>query len=747
MSDYDQHSLDRLEPAYLASYGLREAPFSEVHDDRFLYLEPERAQRLNMLQHMVQYSDLLLMMTGERGSGKSALLQRLLQSLSEQWQVCQVYANTMMDAEQLLFQIARGFAVENLPQTSSQLQEQLYQRLASLHERDKVPLLIVDDAHELPQDALEMLFQLADVETSGGKLVRIILFCEPQIETMLDSPSIASLRDRITHRLEMPVLNESETAEYIKHRMAVSGFDGTSPFTPKMIKKIFKASHGLPAKINVLAHESLEEGDIAIVENDEDSLEPQERRITPLHMLLGGVVVIVVALVLVFQDDINRLFEGQVDHELLEANMPKAEPELMAEAEPIIEPTTPVTEPKAVKPLKEKLIALKPDAMALDALEEVPVNEQENDQAVFAGTTESSATETAAKTTNTGPAEQAPDLLATPVVATSTLEISGVEPQPIIGSHKRQTVSILGNGFNKDSKVRLEWSGNKKVLSRAQVILEDPSRLNLLITTGIKADDWKVVVLNGKQASNTYTFNVLPPPRNTHSVTDGQKWINRQPADHFTLQLLSVYQFNAIEKYIRQHNLDGDDIAIIRTFAKGQHRYVLTKGVYASRDAAQAGVQTLPSAVQKAKPWIRAFKDLRSQIKTAKTTAAKSTTTVAAPRSAISLLQTSKVPTGVADQTAWLWSQDPRHFTLQLFGTYQADSARHFIQQHKLSGKAVMFKTLREGRDWYVLVYGSYTDRSKAKQAIRGLPKSLASSSPWVRSFASVHEVLHGPGQ
>ena len=744
MSDYDQHSLDRLEPSYLASYGLREAPFSEAHDDRFLFLEPERAQRLSMLQHMVQYSDLLLMMTGERGSGKSALLQRFLHGLSEEWQVCQVYANTMMDAEQLLFQIARGFAVENLPQTSAQLQEQLYQRLSSLHERDKVPLLVIDDAHELPQDALELLFQLADVETSGGKLVRIILFCEPQIETMLNSPSIATLRDRITHRLEMPSLSEAETAEYIKHRLAVSGFDGTSPFTPKMIKKIFKASQGVPAKINILAHESLEEGDIAVVEEEEVVYEPRERRITPVHMLLGGVVVIVVALVLVYQDDINQVFQGQIDHELLEANMPKVGDDVMVDPEPVIETEMSIPEPAKTTAIKEKIIALKPDSMALDLIEEKPLSEKESDRAVFAGTEEKNATQATPLINNDEPLVEAPDLLSTSVTA---LEISGVEPQPIIGSRKRQTVSIVGNGFSKDSKVRIEWSGNKKILSREQVILEGDSRLNLLITTGVKADDWKVTVLNDKQESNIYSFSVLPPPRNTHSVTDGIKWINRHASNDFTLQLLSVYQLDAIEKYIKKYNLDGDDIAIIKTVVKGQRRYVLTKGEYKTREAAQAGVKTLPIAVQKAKPWVRAFKDLQSQIKSTSAGAVKAEALKTAPRSAIRQIQTSKIPAGLGDQTAWLWSQDPRHFTLQLFGTHQHEGVESFIRQHRLKGKVVMFKTQRGGRDWYVLVYGSYTDRSKAKQAISKLPASLARSTPWVRSFASIHEVLHSAGR
>lgn len=747
MSSYDQHSLDRIEPSYLASYGLREAPFAYSHDDRFLFLEPERAQRLNMLQHMAQYSDLLLMVTGERGSGKSALMQRLLHSLDEQWQVCQVDANTMMDAEQLLFQIARGFAVENLPQTSAQLQEQLYQRLASLHERGKVPLLVVDDAHELPQDALEMLFQLADVETSGGKLVRIILFCEPQIKTMLDSPAIASLRDRITHSMEMPHLNEAETAEYIKHRLAVSGFDGTSPFTPKMIKKIYKGSQGLPAKINVLAHESLEQGDIAVEEDipEEVYTPARERRITPLHMLLGGVVVIIVALVLVFQDDINKVFNGQVDRELLEANLPKADAVASADVEPVPEPEPKVAEAPASSPVKEKVIALKPDAMALDAIAEKPVKDQ--DKAVFAANNETALPQTTAPASIAETASPAPDLLDTARPATAVLEITGIEPQPIIGSHKRQTVSVLGSGFSKDSQVRLQWSGRKKILSRAQVILEDQGRLNLLINTGTKRDDWKVTVLNGKQASNTFTFNVLPPPRDTHSVTDGQKWINKQPAGHFTLQLLSVLQLNAVEKYIKQHNLDGDDIAIIKTLAKGQRRYVLTKGDYDSREQAQAGVQALPAAVQKAKPWIRPFKDLQSQIKSSRPSPVPVNRTSVAPRSAIALLQSANIPAELSQQTAWLWSQDPRHFTLQLFGTYQRDSVKGFIEQHKLRGKVAAFKSQRNGRDWYVLVYGSYADRNAAKQAISRLPASLRKSAPWVRSFASIHEVLQGAVQ
>ena len=254
MSGYNNEQLDRLEPAYLASLGLQQAPFTSVHEDKFLYLDAERDQRDNMLHHLIQYSNLLLIVTGECGMGKTSLLQHFVNTANEEWSLCKVQANTMMDAHQLLASIARNFGLQVSNQPASVLQETLYQYLVTIQRNGQIPILLVDDAHELPKDALETLFTLADTETSEDNLLRIILFCEPQIEIMLESPAIQPLRERITHTIDIPAFNEEQTAEYIKHRLAVCGFTGASPFQPKDIKKIFKVSRGIPAHINELAH-------------------------------------------------------------------------------------------------------------------------------------------------------------------------------------------------------------------------------------------------------------------------------------------------------------------------------------------------------------------------------------------------------------------------------------------------------------------------------------------------------------
>jgi DamX protein len=103
------------------------------------------------------------------------------------------------------------------------------------------------------------------------------------------------------------------------------------------------------------------------------------------------------------------------------------------------------------------------------------------------------------------------------------------------------------------------------------------------------------------------------------------------------------------------------------------------------------------------------------------------------------------LPANASDKeyAAWLWSQDPSNYTLQLLGARQVESVRQFLQKYAgLGGKAIYFHTRHDGQDWYTVVYGVYSDKAAARRAIERLPAELKSSSPWVRSFASIHAEL-----
>lgn len=761
MSTYDNEKLDRLEPAYLANYGLTEAPFSNLHDDRFLYLDAERAQRLNLLQHMTQYSDLLLIVQGEHGVGKTSLLTRFIKNKADNWQICGVTANTMMDAGQLLFQAAQGFGMEQLPQDSGELQEMLYARVASLHHDGQNPILVIDDAHALPKDALLAIFHLADAQVEGANLLRIILFAEPQIEKILNAKDVRPLRERITHTMEVPPLNEDTTAEYLKHRMAVAGFNGGSPFTPKMVKRIYKASAGIPEKINKLAHETLDRGDFEREEVEEIVIPSKVRPQYKKQFLIGSAVV-VIALVLVFKHQVKHLFEDTPQTRTVP--LPLAEksaaiqPAQQASPSPAAAttptptttfattpasetppapasaptPPTPAQAPAPVlaakQPVQKKIIPLHPASPAAAPVATAPPAAE-------------------AKTPAKLPEEKP---VATPPVAETTEPVTATEPalpaphvqnvmpNPVPASNAPQTIMINGEGFSRDSSVFVSWANQDHRIPSERVKLISDKQMQVTLTVGTEHDKWQLHVTDVKTGnSNTLAFRVATPTLLRQQTND---WVLSQAPDRFTLQLFGSHEQKNAETFIHQHKLEKN-ANVFASERKGQDWYSVVYGVYPDKAAASAAIRTLPASLQKIKPWVRRFDDIQTSINAAPKPTAKPNK----PRPKSSVVFTTAVPKhGDASQyESWLWSQDPRYFTLQLTGARKIESIKKFQRKYaKLDGHAIYFHTRHNGRDWYAVVYGVYPDKLRARAAIKRLPQELQKASPWIRSFASIHAEL-----
>ncbi|MFO8025587.1 ExeA family protein, partial [Thiohalophilus sp.] len=443
MSSYDAVPLARLEPDYLARYGLQTAPFSSTHDDRFLYLDGERQQLLNMLQHLTRYSELVLLVVGERGSGKTSIKQRFIKQADDSYLISEVDAHPMMDADELLSNIARGFGLIDIPASPAQLQNDLYRYLAGLQQQDRVPVLLVDDAHELPQEALEALFYLSDAEAGEGNLLRTVLFCEPAIEVMLESAAIQPLKEQVTHRMRIPPFDEEQTAEYLRHRLAVAGLEDTSPFSPREVRRIYKSSGGIPERINEAAHQVLAGGKITALDEDEPSETPEDgvrQGLNPRYIALGGMLVLLVAAVLWWQEEINRLFDEPAD--TIPAQSEQAIP---APAEP---------------PVPEKIVEFGGDGNRLPASEvgsEPPV---ESDPPVSSSQVPATAgaldTPPADSTGNSveheprsgdsGDAEASETPPSEPRPA--TLRIESLEPNPVPASEHQQTLTLRGEGFD-----------------------------------------------------------------------------------------------------------------------------------------------------------------------------------------------------------------------------------------------------------------------------------------------------------
>lgn len=732
MSGYNNETLDRLEPSYMSGLALNKAPFTSAHQDEFFYMDAERDQRDNMLHHLTQYSNLLLIVTGERGIGKSSLLKRFVDTANDEWSVCEVQANAMMDAHQLLANIARGFGLQVTNQPAAVLQDTLYQYLVTIQRNDQVPILVVDDAHELPKDALETLFTLADAETGDGNLLRIILFCEPQIEIMLESPSIQPLRERITHTMDIPPFSEEQTAEYIKHRLAVSGFTGTSPFKPKDIKKIYKVSHGVPARINELAHLHLSGEDYAPAEPEHLPEEFTRLSFNKQRIVAGALVIALVVAGLLFQNSINNLFEDKPD--VVAVTAPQKQPSIIG----------PLSKPEA----KEKVIELAIPEESKQAAAVSPLSETPEPFL------KSKSTDIVEPSSGSNVSEIKPGSLPKPVIERDpvnkpiqqpvqkepaapeiTTRIRSTLPNPVPGSNKKQSILVNGEGFSEDTNVIVSWSGNTKKLDKSQISYENRNQIRIHVTVGNKADNWTVQAndpVNGK--SNIHNFKVTAAP-----VTGLQtaQWINQQKPDQFTLQLLGTYNKYSLTSFVKQHQLEKDTAYFV-TQRNGRNWYTLVHGRFATRDTARQAINSLPDALQKTQPWIRRFDGIQSITKTAVSTTSKDVV----ESSQAKMDNSQPASLDLTAHAAWLWSQNPQHFTIQLLGSHNLEALRSFMQQHQLEKQVSFYRTRRDGKQWFVLLHGSYPDRSQAKAAIEKLPAEIRKSKPWPRRFLDIHNEL-----
>ena len=730
---YDPSSmnqLNRTEPSYLTAYGLKEAPFSSQQDDRFLYLTPSLSEQLNLLSHYTQYGNLLLMITGERGVGKSSLKQRFINTAQEEWRICEIQAHTMMDSSLLLKQVAQGFGITEPPFDASSLHEVLSEQLQYLHQSSFEPILIIDDAHELPQDSLQSLLYLAEHHSDQETALRIILFCEPEIETMLEDPSIHSLKERVTHSIDIPTLNEEETAEYLRFRLAVAGLDGTSPFTPKLINKIYKASGGLPSQINEYAHQNLldDREPITLDELESDETFTSDRPLSIRNLLLGGLALGLVIMALLFQDKINAIFEEQP--ELIENSDEKnTVANELKQTKPTILPENKVSETQA--PIEQKTI-------------EISLNKNEN-------------------TTKEAPKSQkvSEDEVKKEQPTKTKLHLSSVNPNPVPASQQRQIISISGTGFHKRQKVKVRWTDKVKVLGENQVNVTSDTYMNLILNVGTQNDTWSVTLNDPltKLTSNTISFKVVADnitqstaikssvpviapvitkkttpvssPQKTNGLYD-QNWIVQQNKNHFTLQLLGTHQKTALPNYLKKFNLTND-AASFKTQRNGKDWFTLVYGAYPTKEAAQTASKQLAKGIDT--PWVRSFASILPSLDIPKTSASQI--------QEIATTKAEPIKTIPANQDGWLWSQDPRHYTLQLTAGSDKAAIQRFIKRHNLTGKAVYFHRLRDGKDWYILVYGSFSGYSKAKQAIGELPSAVQKAKPWARSFSAIHAELN----
>jgi len=242
---------------YKSFYGLKENPFNVNPDPRFLYLTKQIEEALTGLMYGIQTRKGFITLTGEVGTGKTTLVNRLLDWLHQRNARTAFLFNSRMNSNQLFDFILAEFDIPCDSKSKSQQLMKLNAWLLDRYRAGETVVLIIDEAQNLTYPVLEEIRLLTNLETSTEKLIQIVLSGQSELEEKLKLPQVRQLRQRIMLRCRTMPLTEEQTKEYITERLRIAGASGEPIFSSKAVETIHVYSLGIPRVINLLCEHSL----------------------------------------------------------------------------------------------------------------------------------------------------------------------------------------------------------------------------------------------------------------------------------------------------------------------------------------------------------------------------------------------------------------------------------------------------------------------------------------------------------
>jgi general secretion pathway protein A len=248
---------------YEAFYGLTSKPFQLNPDPNFYFASKQHRRAKAYLEYGVSRNEGFIVITGEIGAGKTMVLRSLIEGLNGSNVITGHLVTTQLGAEDTLRMVgaAFGFRVKDVPK--SELLITLEAFLISQTSKGKRCLLVVDEAQNLTPRAVEELRMLSNFQFGNQALLQSFLVGQPEFREILQRPEMEQFRQRVAATCHIGPLDLDETKGYIEHRLKCAGAAGKPSFEPAVFEVIFKASGGIPRRINAVCDRLLLAGFLA----------------------------------------------------------------------------------------------------------------------------------------------------------------------------------------------------------------------------------------------------------------------------------------------------------------------------------------------------------------------------------------------------------------------------------------------------------------------------------------------------
>ena len=244
---------------YKGFFKLKENPFNVSPDPRYLFLTKQIEETLASVAYGVQTRKGIITLIGEVGTGKTTIVNRVLNWLHQGATRTAFLFNSRVNSAQFLDFVLAEFEIPCESSSKSQQLMKLNQWLVERFRAGETAVLIVDEAQNLTFPVLEEIRLLTNLETSTEKLLQIVLSGQPEFEEKLKLPQLRQLRQRVMIRCKTAPLTKEETQAYVLERLKIAGAvaDGQPIFSPEAMDVVHLYSLGIPRVVNLLCEHAL----------------------------------------------------------------------------------------------------------------------------------------------------------------------------------------------------------------------------------------------------------------------------------------------------------------------------------------------------------------------------------------------------------------------------------------------------------------------------------------------------------
>jgi general secretion pathway protein A len=280
---------------YEAFFGLSTKPFQLNPDPSFYFASKQHRRAKAYLEYGVSRNEGFIVITGEIGAGKTMVLRSLIEGLNGSNVITGHLVTTQLGAEDTLRMVgaAFGFRVKDVPK--SELLITLEAFLISQTSKGKRCLLIVDEAQNLTPRAVEELRMLSNFQFGNQALLQSFLVGQPEFREILQRSEMEQFRQRVAATCHIGPLDADETRQYIEHRLKCAGYIGEPIFDASAMEGIFRATDGIPRRINGVADRMMLAGflggkkHLGVEDLNEVVAELKQENTVPAHAHAGAV--------------------------------------------------------------------------------------------------------------------------------------------------------------------------------------------------------------------------------------------------------------------------------------------------------------------------------------------------------------------------------------------------------------------------------------------------------------------------